>query len=175
MATENKIRTVEELNDKFKKVKSAVFSDFTGLNVTQITDLRRKLRAASIEFKVVKNTLALRASQETDFEKLSEYFSGPTSVAISYEDVVAPAKVIVEYSKRQPALKIKGGILDGEKVGAEKIRDLAKLPSREVLLSMLLSTFQSPISGFVGTLEGILRQFIYTLEGIKSQKESKKE
>jgi large subunit ribosomal protein L10 len=175
LATENKIRTVEELSDKFKRVKSAVFTDFTGLNVAQITELRKQLRDASIEFRVVKNTLALRASKDTAFEKVSEYFAGPTSVAISYKDVVAPAKVIVQYSKNQPNLKIKGGILEGEKVGAGKIEELAKLPSREVLLSMLLSAFQSPISGFVYTLEGILRNLVYTLEGIKGQKESKKE
>lgn len=170
MINENKIERVEELNDKFKRIKSAVFTDLTGLNVPQVTELRRRLRDSSAEFKVVKNSLALRASKGTGFEKLSEYFLGPTSIAFSYEDVLVPAKIIIGYSKEQPNLKIKGGFIEGKKIEIKKIEELAKLPSREVLVSILLAGFQSPIGGLVYTLEGILRSFLSTLEGIKKLK-----
>lgn len=170
MINENKIKKVEELNDKFKRIKSAVFTDLTGLNVAQVTELRRRLRDSSAEFKVLKNTLALRASKGTSFEELSEYFLGPTSIAFSYEDVLVPVKVIMGYSKEQPNLKIKGGFVEGKKIEINKIEELAKLPSRKVLISILLAGFQSPIGGFVGTLEGVLRSFLSTLEGIKKLK-----
>lgn len=173
MNTKEKAKVVEELNDKFKKIKSAVFADFTGLDVAQVTELRKRLRDSSTEFRVVKNSLALRASKGTGLEELSEYFSGPTSIAFSFEDELVPAKVIIDYIKDQPQIKIKGGFIEGKKIESSKLEELAKLPSKEIMISMLLASFQSPLVSLVGTLEGVLRNFIYTLEGIKGLKESK--
>jgi large subunit ribosomal protein L10 len=161
---------VEELHDKFSRAVSAVLADFRGLNVQELTDLRRQLREASLELAVVKNTLARRAVQETTLEKLSPYLKGPTSIALSYRDVIAPAKVLSTYQKRQPKLALRAGFFEGEVIPAEKLAEIADLPPREVLLAQVLASMQGPLAGLVGTLHGILRMFIGTLQAIHDQK-----
>jgi large subunit ribosomal protein L10 len=165
-----KAATVDELHAKFARAVSAVLADFRGLSVQEMTDLRRQLREASLELKVVKNTLARRAVQDTAFEKLSPHLKGPTSIALSYRDLVAPAKVLSTYAKKQPKLALRAGFFEGEVIPAEKLSEIADLPPREVLLAQALAAMQGPLAGLVGTLQGILSAFIGTLQAIHDKK-----
>ena len=130
------------------------------------------MREASVEYQVVKNTLMLRAAEGTDMALLSEYFVGPSAVAVSYGDPVAPAKVLTKFGKDYPALELKAGVLGGKAIDVEGIKALSKLPSREELLSQLLSVFNGPARSFVSVLSGVPRSFLGVLNAIKEQKES---
>jgi large subunit ribosomal protein L10 len=165
-----KVASVEELHDKFARAVSAVLADYRGLTVQELTDLRRQLREAALEFAVVKNTLARRAAQQTDFDKLSPYLKGPTSITFSYGDVIAPAKILSTYLRKQPKLALRAGFFEGEVVPAEKIGALADLPPREVLLAQALAAMQGPIAGFVGTMQSLLTTFVGTLQAIHDKK-----
>ncbi|HJE15375.1 MAG TPA: 50S ribosomal protein L10 [Lapidilactobacillus dextrinicus] len=140
-----KAEAVEEIVDKFNRAKSAVVVDYLGLNVEQATALRKELREAGVEMKVIKNTYLRRAADKAGYEGLDETFTGPTAIAFSYEDVVAPARIMAKYAKDIDALEIKGGIIEGKVADLATINELASLPSREGLLSMLLSVLQAPV------------------------------
>ncbi|KRM79729.1 50S ribosomal protein L10 [Lapidilactobacillus dextrinicus DSM 20335] len=140
-----KAEAVEEIVDKFNRAKSAVVVDYLGLNVEQATALRKDLREAGVEMKVIKNTYLRRAADKAGYEGLDETFTGPTAIAFSYEDVVAPARIMAKYAKDIDALEIKGGIIEGKVADLATINELASLPSREGLLSMLLSVLQAPV------------------------------
>jgi large subunit ribosomal protein L10 len=165
-----KVEAVAELHEKFARAVSAVLADFRGLTVQEITDLRQQLREASLELAVVKNTLARLAVQDTDFERLSPYLKGPTSITFSYRDTVAPAKVLSAYVKKQPKLAVRAGLFEGEIVPAEKIAEIADLPPRDVILALALAVMQGPLAGLVGTLQGVLSTFIGTLQAIHDKK-----
>jgi large subunit ribosomal protein L10 len=165
-----KVTSVHELHDKFMRAVSAVLADFRGLTVQELTELRQQLREASLELAVVKNTLARRAVQETGYEQLSPYLKGPTSITFSYRDTVAPAKILSAYVRRQPKLAVRAGVFEGEIVPADKIAELADLPSREVLLAHALAAMQSPLAGLVWTLQGVLSTFVGTLQAIHDKK-----
>ena len=122
-----------------------VIVDYRGLTVDEVTKLRKQLRDANVEIRVIKNSILSRAAKAAGLEGLDEVFTGPTAVAFSNEDVVAPAKIIDEFSKEAKALEIKGGIIEGKVSTLEEVTALAKLPSREGLLSMLLSVLQAPV------------------------------
>ncbi|BDG45536.1 MULTISPECIES: 50S ribosomal protein L10 [Parageobacillus] len=147
-AIELKKQIVAEIADKFRASKSTVIVDYRGLNVAEITELRKRLREAGVEFKVYKNTLTRRALAEVGLEGLNDVFTGPNAIAFSNEDVVAPAKILSEFAKEHEALEIKAGVIEGNIATIEEINALAKLPSREGLLSMLLSVLQAPIRNF---------------------------
>lgn len=136
---------VEMLTEKFQTSKTTVVVDYRGLNVEQITQLRTQLREAGIEFKVYKNALTRRAADAAGLEALKEYFVGPIAVAFSNDDVVAPAKILNDFSKANEQLEIKAGVIEGNVATLEEVKALAELPSREGLLSMLLSVLQAPI------------------------------
>jgi large subunit ribosomal protein L10 len=159
------------LHAKFADAKAAIITDFSGLNVQQMAELRSQLRAATVELQVVKNTLARRAAVETGFVPLTEYFVGPTSVALTVKDAVAMAKVLTEYARREPKLNIRVGLVEGQVLLPAQITALAELPPREVLLARMLASMQSPVAGLVGVLHGVLRQFLYVLTAIKEAKE----
>lgn len=142
---EEKKKTVDEIADILKESKSMILADYRGLNVADITELRKQLREAGVHFKVYKNTLARRATSDTDYTELDEHLVGPTAIASSKEDVVAPAKVIHNFSKKHEEIEIKGGILEGQVVSVDDIKSIASLPSQEGLLSMLCSALQGPI------------------------------
>jgi large subunit ribosomal protein L10 len=165
-----KAAAVEELHGKFARAVSAVLADFRGLSVQELTDLRRQLREASLDLMVVKNTLARRAVQQTAFEKLSPYLKGPTSIAFSYGDAIAPAKILTAYLRRQPKLALRVGLFEGEVVPAERIAEIADLPPREILLAQVLAAMQGPLAGLVGTLQGLLSALIGTLQAIQDKK-----
>lgn len=167
---ESKERVVSELHEKFQKAKVSILTDYCGLNVEEINMLRSDLRSEAIEYRVVKNTIVRLAAKTTDLELLSDYFSGPTAIAISYDDTVSSAKVLAKFVKDHPKLKIKAGILDGKVMTAEDVKLIAEIPSREVLLAQMLSLFTSSHTSLVGVLNGILLRFFHVLEAIKEKK-----
>lgn len=161
---------VAELHSKFVAAKGAVLSDYRGLNVQQMAELRSRLREAAVELQVIKNTLARRAAEETHFVQLVDYFVGPTSIAFTANDVVAMAKALTEYAKTEPKLAIRAGLVEGKVISPQEVTALAELPPREILLARLLATMQSPVAGFVGVLHGVLRQLLYALLAIRDAK-----
>lgn len=145
VAIAKKAAIVDEVTEKFSAAASAVIVDYRGLTVEQVTELRKQLRDADVEMKVIKNSILVRAAEKAGLNGLEEVFSGPTAVAFSNEDVVAPAKIIDEFAKTADKLEIKGGIIEGKVASIEEITALAKLPNRDGLLSMLLSVLQAPV------------------------------
>jgi large subunit ribosomal protein L10 len=168
---EAKVKAVEELKDMFGRSRTAILTDYRGLNVAEITELRRKLKEQNVEYKVVKNTLTSIAIKDFDYN-LDEFLEGPTAVAFSYEDPVAPAKVLVEFAKTHKQLEIKAGVVEGKVTGKDVIDELAKMPPKEQLLASAVGAIQSPLYGIVGVLEGTLRNMVYTLQAIQDKKAS---
>ncbi len=140
-----KAQEVEVVTAKLKEAASVVVVDYRGLTVEQVTDLRKQLRDANVEMKVIKNGILRRAAEAAGLEGMEDVFVGPTAVAFSNEDVVAPAKIMNDFAKTADKLEIKGGIIEGNVSSIEEIVALAKLPNREGLLSMLLSVLQAPV------------------------------
>lgn len=157
-AIEAKKVQVEEIAEKFKNASSVVLVDYRGLTVAQVTELRKQLREAGIDFKVYKNTLTSRATEIAGVEGLNEYLTGPNAIAFSNEDVVAPAKIINNFAKTNDALEIKAGIIEGNIATVEEVKALAELPSREGLLSMLLSVLQAPIRNLALAAKAVAEQ-----------------
>lgn len=167
----DKAGTVAALHAKFGVMKGAVVSDYRGLNVQEMSRLRRQLREVDVELHVVKNTLARRAAAATDFEQIAESFVGPTSIAFTEGDAVAMAKVLTEYAKREPKLEIRAGLAEGQALTPERVAALAELPPREVLLAQALGSLKSPMSGLVGVLQGVARQLVYVIAAIQRERE----
>jgi large subunit ribosomal protein L10 len=169
---ENKQQVVAELHDKLQRAKAVFLADFRGMDVGKATNLRNELRKASVEYKVVKNTLLDLASRETDKESLSPHYVGPTAIAFSYDDPVAAAKVLSRFAKeQQAAFRLKAGVLSGKVISVADIQALADLPSREVLIAKLLGTMQAPATNFVGVLAAVPAGFVRLLNAIKTRKE----
>ena len=163
---------VAKLNEKFLEAKAGVLADFKGMKVKEMETLRAAFRNVSVDYRVIKNTFAHRASQGTPFETVSEKFVGPVSVAMSYDDVVAPAKVISDFNKKyKDKIKVICGVVEGKKVTPDQIKAIADLPSRDILISRILSAMQGPAKGFVGTLNGVILNFVNLLKAIKDKKE----
>ena len=140
-----KQQEVNEVVEKMNAANSLVVVDYLGLSVAEVTELRKQLREAGVEFKVIKNTIMRRALDSQELEYHEEVFQGPTAVAFGMEDAVAPAKILSDFAKKAEALELKGGILEGKVLSKEEIQQIAKLPNREGLLSMLLSVLQAPV------------------------------
>lgn len=140
-----KQEAVDVVTAKLRESVTTVVADYRGLNVTQVTELRKQLREAGIEFQVLKNSLVRRATAAAELSELDSVLTGPTAIAFSKEDAVAPAKILSDFAKKNDALEIKGGVVEGQVVGVDQIKALAALPSREGLLSMLLSVLQAPV------------------------------
>lgn len=157
-AIENKQVQVQEITEKFQNAASVVVVDYRGLNVAQVTELRKQLREAGVEFKVYKNTLTRRATEAVGLEGINDVLVGPNAIAFSNEDVVAPAKIINEFAKKNEALEIKAGIIEGAISSVEDVKALAELPSREGLLSMLLSVLQAPVRNFALATKAVAEQ-----------------
>ena len=157
-AIETKSVQVQEIAAKFQAAASVVVVDYRGLTVGQATELRKQLREAGVEFKVYKNTLTRRATEKAGVEAINEFLTGPNAIAFSNEDVVAPAKIINEFAKKNEALEIKAGIIEGTIASVEDVKALAELPSREGLLSMLLSVLQAPVRNFALATKAVAEQ-----------------
>lgn len=166
-----KAEKVSALHSKFSYAKAVILANYSGLNVQQMAELRTQLRGAAVELHVVKNTLARRAVEQTVFASLSQHFVGPTSVVLTNDDAVAMAKTLTEYAKKEPKLNVRVGFVEGQVLTSEQITALADLPPREVLLARMMAGMQSPLSGLVGVLQGVIRQFMYALNAIQSAKE----
>lgn len=155
---EAKQSLVSEITTKLQGSKSTVVVDYRGLTVAEVTDLRKQLREAGVEFKVYKNTLTRRAAEEANVEGLNEFLTGPNAIAFSSEDVVAPAKVLNSFAKTHDKLEIKAGVIEGKITTAEDVKAIAELPSREGLLSMLLSVLQAPIRNLALATKAVAEQ-----------------
>ena len=142
---EKKKLVVDEIAEKLKASVSTVVVDYRGLNVAELTELRKQLREAGIDFKVYKNSMARRAAEASELAGLNEALTGPNAIAFSLEDVIAPAKILNDFAKKHDALEIKAGVIEGNIATVEEVKALQKLPSREGLLSMLLSVLQAPV------------------------------
>jgi len=168
---EEKQKVVEEIKAKFQNSTGVVLADYRGLTVTEVTDLRVQLRNAGVEYRVLKNTMVRRAANELGIEGLDKFLEGPTAVAFS-ADPVAPAKILSEFSKKNKKFTIKAGVLEGKVIDSERIKDLANLPSREVLLAQVLAGIQAPLQGMVNVLQGPIRKLGYALEEVRKLKEA---
>jgi large subunit ribosomal protein L10 len=168
---EKKQEIINDLKEKFKSSKSVVLVNYRGLDVATMTKIRRRLKDSGSELKIAKNTLALIAAKEAGLEGLEASLEGPTAMAFGMNDVVAPAKIMLEFMREFKQLEIKSGLLEGKFIQDKEVRQLASLPSREVLLSKVMSGMQAPLYGLVNSLQGNLRNFVNVLEAIRKQKE----
>ncbi len=146
---------IEEIAGKVKDARAAVLVDYRGLTVEQDTQLRRLLREAGVEYKVYKNTMMKRAFEGTDFAQLDPHLDGPSALAISQDDVTAPARILAKFAEKAKTLEFKGGVVEGTYYDAAGLSELAKIPSREELLSRLLGSMQSPITNFARVINQI--------------------
>ncbi|MCS6950515.1 MAG: 50S ribosomal protein L10 [Armatimonadota bacterium] len=165
-----KVAQVEQLRQWLSTSKGVIFTDYRGLNVSQITQLRRQLRQNQAEYHVVKNTLFRLATKGIIQDNLDDILQGPTAVAFIQGDEAAAAKALSDATRELRVLTIKGAVLGGRVYSAEVVQQLAKLPPREVLIAQVLGGLQAPITGLVGTLQGILRDFVYTIQAIADKK-----
>ena len=152
---ELKAPIVQEISDSIKDAQSVVIVDYRGLTVAEDTQLRKQLREAGVTYKVYKNTFMNFAFKGTEFESLSEVLEGPNAIAISTTDATAPARVLAEFAKKAPKLEIKAGVVEGNFYDAEGMKAISTIPSREVLLSKLLGSIQSPIANFARVIKQI--------------------
>jgi large subunit ribosomal protein L10 len=150
-----KQESVDAVTAKLRESATTVVVDYRGLNVAQVTELRKQLREAGIEFQVLKNTLLRRATAAAELTELDSVLTGPTAIAFSGEDAVAPAKILNDFAKKNDALKLKGAVVEGRVIGVEEVKALAELPSREGLLSMLLSVLQAPMRNFALAVKAV--------------------
>ena len=153
---EQKKAVVAELIEKLKAAQAGVIVDYRGLTVEEDTKLRTKLREAGVEYKVVKNTLTRFAIKELGYDEMDEALNGPSSLAISETDPVAPAKVISDFAKTNENLTIKAGFLDGKVISLDEIKTLANTPSKEVLIAKIMGSLNSPVSKLVRTLQALV-------------------
>jgi large subunit ribosomal protein L10 len=169
---DQKKEIVKDLHEKFSRSKIIIITDYKGLDVTTINDLRRKLGAEEIEYKVVKNSLLIRASEETDCALIKDYFKGPSAVALSYDDPIAPAKVLTKFAEENKQLEIKIGVMDGKVLDVSALKKISTLPGREELLGQFLSVANGVVARFVRVLNAVPVQFLNVLQAIKEQKEA---
>ena len=164
---EAKVELVSELRALVGQTKAAILTDYRGLSVAEMTELRKKLRDVDAEYRVVKNTLfKLAAGDAMPIAEMGEFLTGPTAIGFAKADPVAVAKILLDYARDHKAMSVKAGVMDGRILSAAQVESLSKVPPREVLLSQMIGSLQSPISGFVGTLSGIISNFVFTLQAI---------
>jgi large subunit ribosomal protein L10 len=170
MARADKEAIVEELSKKISQAKSMILTDYKGLNVADMTLLRKQLRESGIEYRVVKNTLARIAAKKVEMDNLNEFINGSIAIAFGVEDVISPAKILLDFSKNHDALEIKAGMLEGNIINVDRVKYLAEIPPRDVLLAKLFASMKAPLGGLVNVLQGNLRNLVYILNQIKEQK-----
>lgn len=153
-----KEQLVKDIAGRLERSKSIVLADYRGLSVAEDTELRAKLRAAGVGYEVLKNTMTSRAAAQVNLSELDAYLAGPTAVAFGYDDAVTAAKILHDFSREHKALELKGGVVEGRIVSGEEISEIAKLPSREGLLSMLLSVLQAPMRNLAYVVSQVAEQ-----------------
>ena len=162
---------VEEIKEKVDKAQGVVLVDYRGLNVEELTELRRNYREAGIDYKVYKNTMMRFAFKDAGLEEFNEHLVGPNALVFGFEDPVQPAKITEQFAKEHDDLEIKAGIVDGKIVDIDEIKKLASLPSRDVLIAQTLGGLNAPISGFANVLQGTIRNLVYALNAVREQQE----
>lgn len=168
-----KQEVVKELTEKLRSASAGVFVDYKGINVAEDTALRTELRKNNVEYGVIKNTLTRFAIKEVDMDSLDPILNGTTSLAISYEDAVMPAKIIADYSKKLgDRFNIKAGFVDGKVISVEEVKALAELPSKDVLRATVLGTMLAPVTGLANVLNANIRGLAIALNQIAEQKQS---
>ena len=170
MPKEEKVEAVQELRERIEGSNSLLLTDYRGLTVSDITTLRKALREAGAEYKVVKNTLFRLAAEKLADSGVYDLLVGPTAVAFVHNDPIAPAKTIMDFAKDHKELEVKGGYVEGRLLAADQIQALARIPPKEVLLAQLVWSIRSPISGLVGTLQGLMSNLVYTVQAVADQK-----
>jgi len=170
MATEAKVQTVGEFGEVVGGATSVVLSDFSGLDVAAVSDLRRKCRAAGVQYRVIKNTLAKRGIVNTPLEPLGSHLDGPNAWAVHKTDPVAAAKVLSEFAKGNEKLKLRVGFVDGRVISVSEVQRLAKLPSREILLSQVVGGMSTPMVKFAGVMQAVLRNFVGVVDAYAKQR-----
>jgi large subunit ribosomal protein L10 len=161
---------VSALKDKFSRATGVIFTDYKGLTVEEMSEFRRQLNEASLEYRVVKNTLARRALEGTSAESAKDILTGPIGVAISYDDPSLLAKKVLAFIKSNEKLKIRAGVIEGRSCGDKEIKAVSELPSRETLLAMLVGVMQSPLGKLASALNATVARFAYALEAAKEKK-----
>jgi len=159
---------VKNLTEKFKSMKGLILTEYQGLNVEEISELRSKLRPLDSEYAVVKNTLSQIALKEAGIDA-GENFSGPTALVIENGDIVSPAKAVFDFAKNHAKLKVKAGFVEGKFVAASVVEQLSALPSREVLIAKMLGSMNAPITGFVNVLAANIRGLVTVLDAISKK------
>ena len=169
---EQKAEQVQLLTEKLKKAKVAVLTDYRGLTVSQIQELRGKLRGADVEYRVIKNTLAQRAAEAAGYPALKDELKGPVAIAFGYDDLSIASKLITEFIRTtRLKLDVVGGLVEGRVFSADQVKQLADLPSRETLIAQLMGTLQSPVAQLVGTMQTPLQQLMGVLNAYKTKLE----
>ncbi|MGC2064345.1 MAG: 50S ribosomal protein L10 [Thermodesulfovibrionales bacterium] len=161
---------IADLKEKFSRAKAVVLTDYKGMSVAELTVLRRALRKSSLDYGVVKNTLAKIASQETAVSVASDSFKGPVGIAIGYDDPVLVVKKVLEFAKGNDKLKVKGAVVEGRFCDPQQVKEIADLPSRETLLSMLAGVLQAPATKLAGSLNATVTSFAYALDSLSRKK-----
>lgn len=164
---QNKERIVREIADRIRRSKAIILTDYRGLTVAQMTDLRRKLREIGVEYKVVKNSLARRA---TDDPRVAAFLEGPTAIAFGYDDPISPARALTEFARNNKELEIKGGLVEGQLLDEAGVRFLASLPSREFLVARVAGAIQSPLVAVVRCLRNPLQSMARGLETLRQRR-----
>ncbi|NQV18584.1 MAG: 50S ribosomal protein L10 [Armatimonadetes bacterium] len=173
-----KIDEVKKIKERLDNAKAIVLVDYKGVNIEEVDELRNRMRNAKVDYFVSKNTFIKIALNELGISDLDNHLVGSTAIAVAITDEVAPARELIKFKeditkdKDFPSFKV--GLISGEFMTAEQLEKLAKLPAKEVLLSMVLQGFNAPIVGFVGVLQGILRKFVFAVDEIAKQKAEKK-
>ncbi len=167
---QKKTELIEDVQDKFKRAKATFIAEYKGIKAVEMNEIRKALREASIDLKIVRNTLARRAIKGTELEHISGELTGSTAIAFSYKDAAQAAKALTQFAKDTPNLKLKMGTLGAKVLSLDEIKGLAELPPREVLLGKFLGSLKSPSTGLVGVLSGVPRKFLYALNAIQKKK-----
>jgi large subunit ribosomal protein L10 len=175
MPTELKEETVNDLSQQMSAAKSIVLADFTGLDVASVTQLRRSLRSASVDYRVVKNRLAKRAASDAGLSSLEEFFSGPTAMAFGLDDPLEPVRVLQKFVDTGGKIAIKSGFMDGQVLSPEQVKDLASLPSKDELIAKMIGAVQSPMYGLVGVFSTLLRNLAGVVSAIEEAKKQESE
>ena len=170
MPTAEKVEQISDLSQKMTAAKSIFMADFTGLDVESVTELRRALRGASAEYQVVKNRLAKRAAVDAGFDGLSDYLSGPTAMTFAQEDPLEPARILQKFIDDGGKLAIKSGLLDGDLLSPDQVKQLALLPSRDELIVNLMGSIRSPLYGLAGVLTGLLQGLVGTVAALEESR-----
>lgn len=169
---ERKSQQIAELSEKFSKSKAVVLTEYKGLTVSEVAELRKVLKEAGAEYKVVKNTLSSIAARGTPVEPAADLFIGPTGIAFGFEDAIAAARKVLEYADKNEKFKVKSGVIEGRLCSVAEIKAMSKLPPKPVLLGMLAGAMQAPASKLAGALNATLTQFAYAMEALKNKKSS---